>query len=137
MPIRRYSRSSGSSIRSRRRSSTATDDALQDDRAGRRLRAADERAARLHVGSDLFPRDLPLDLNLDRTPVNDAPEDYIPDSKNSLQYYVRVDWGSDGIGDIAKKYGFSRVDYADLEILTVFGVWSQERVHLYGERRNP
>jgi hypothetical protein len=80
---------------------------------------------------------VPLDTNLNHTPVNDAPAGYIPDSKNSFQYYIRVDWGSDAIGDIARKHGFSRVDYADLETLTVLWVWSQERVHLYGERSNP
>ncbi len=50
---------------------------------------------------------------------------------------MRVDWGSDGIGDIAKRHGFARVDYADVETLTVLGVWTQQWARVYGERRAP
>ena len=74
---------------------------------------------------------LPLDVNLDRTPV--ATKE-VRDSANTLQYYVRFQWGSDGIGDVAKRYGFTRVDYADLETLNVLGVWKQQWAHVYGER---
>ncbi len=77
---------------------------------------------------------VPLDVNLDRTPVHD---EYGRESWNSFQYYIRVDWGSDGIGDIAKQHGFTRVDYADLETLTVLGVWTQRWARVYGERISP
>jgi hypothetical protein len=80
---------------------------------------------------------VPLDVNLDRTAVHEGEERYFTETKNTFDYYIRVDWGSSAIGDIARKHGFSRVDYADLEILTVLGVWSQERVHLYGVKASP
>lgn len=74
---------------------------------------------------------VPLDVNLDQTPVhpNEA-----KDSWNSFNYYIRVDWGSYGIGDIAKRHGLKRVHYADLETLIVLGVWQQRWAHVYGER---
>ena len=43
------------------------------------------------------------------------------DSWKTFQYYVRVDWGHMGIGDVAKQHGFSRIHYADLETLSVGG----------------
>ena len=74
---------------------------------------------------------VPMDLNLDRTPVH---QEQVQDSWNTLQYYIRVDWGSLGIGDIAKRQGLKHVYYADLETLTVLGLWRQRWAHVYGER---
>jgi len=79
---------------------------------------------------------VPLDVDLDRTPVHaESERDF--NALNSFQYYIRVDWGSDGIGDIAKKNGFTRIDYADLETLTVLWVWSQQWARVYGEKAEP
>ena len=55
---------------------------------------------------------VPLDVNLEATPVYD---ERARGAWNTLNYYVRVDWGSQGIGDVAKKHGFARIYYADLE----------------------
>jgi hypothetical protein len=78
---------------------------------------------------------VPLDVNLDRTPVHD---DYArEESWNTIQYYARIDWGSDGIGETAKEHGFTRVDYADLETLSVLGIWTQRWARVYGERKAP
>jgi hypothetical protein len=77
---------------------------------------------------------VPLDVNLDQTPVH---QDYGRDSWNTFQYYVRVDWGSAGIGDIAREYGFTRVHYADVETLSVLGLWTQRWARVYGERSAP
>ena len=74
---------------------------------------------------------VPLDVNFDRTPVHDDQE---RDSQNSFQFYLRVDWGSDGIGDVAKRYGFERIDYADFETLSVLGIWTQHWARIYGEK---
>ena len=50
-----------------------------------------------------------------------------------IQYYVSVQWGTNGIGDVAKKNGMNTVYYADLERLRVlFGIWQQDIVHVYG-----
>jgi hypothetical protein len=73
-------------------------------------------------------------VDLDRTPVH---EESGRESWNTFVYCVRVDWGSDGIGDVAKRTGFERVYYADLETLTVLGVWEQRWARVYGARRAP
>jgi hypothetical protein len=75
---------------------------------------------------------VPLDVNLDATPVH---AERAHDSWNTLQYYVSVDWGSIGLGDVAKEHGFERIYYADLETLSVLGIWTQRTAHVYGERR--
>ena len=74
----------------------------------------------------------PLDLNLDRTPAHTGVQPQ--DSNNTFQFYVRIQWGSDGIGDVAKREGFTRIHYADLQTLTILGIWTQRWVHVYGER---
>jgi TRL (tRNA-associated locus)-like protein len=77
---------------------------------------------------------VPLDVNLDRTPVR---EESSRESWNTLRYYLQFDWGSDGIGDVAKRHGFERIDYADLETVSVLGVWSQHWAVVYGQREEP
>jgi hypothetical protein len=77
---------------------------------------------------------VPLDVNLDRTPVR---EESSRESWNTLRYYLQFDWGSDGIGDVAKRHGFKRIDYADLETLSVLGVWAQHWAVVYGQREEP
>ena len=50
-------------------------------------------------------------------------------------YLVTLEWDGRGIGQIAKEYGFSHVDHADLEVLRILGgVWTQRHVHIYGTR---
>ncbi len=74
---------------------------------------------------------VPLDVNLNRTPVVQAEA---KDASHIFQYYVRVDWGTNGLGDIAKQHGFKKIHYADLETLSVLGFWTQYTAHVYGER---
>ena len=45
---------------------------------------------------------------------------------------LRVTWSDNAIGDIARKAGLDTVYYADLEVLRVLTVWSQQTVHIYG-----
>ena len=54
-----------------------------------------------------------------------------------FRYYVEVQWDRNGIGAIAKKHGFARIDYADMETLQVLGIWTRRRVHVYGTREAP
>jgi len=72
----------------------------------------------------------PLDVNLNNTPVFDG-KGAKGDTKQ-IRYYVSLEWDSRGIGDIAKKAGMTHVYYADLETLSVLGVWTQQFVHVYG-----
>tara|TARA_R110002096_G_scaffold114529_2_gene248433 strand:+ start:1842 stop:2162 length:321 start_codon:yes stop_codon:yes gene_type:complete len=73
---------------------------------------------------------LPLDVNFNNTPVHP------PASRGStkeFRYYVDVQWDSNGIGDIARKAGLSKVYYADRTVLSIAGVWTQVFVTVYGE----
>ena len=75
----------------------------------------------------------PLTLDMQETPV-------VHDSSNgdvkALKYYVQVKWNKNGIGQIAKEYGFEEVYYADLETLRIFfGLWTQRWVHVYGTKK--
>lgn len=73
---------------------------------------------------------LPLDINFNNTPVHP------PASRGStkeFRYYVDVQWDSNGIGDIAKKAGLSKIYYADRTVWSIAGVWTQVFVTLYGE----
>lgn len=76
----------------------------------------------------------PLSADFDETPVVG---DRAAGDVKEIQYYVRVLWSSNGIGDVAKKNGFEKVYYADLETLRVLGFWIQEWVHVYGTRSVP
>jgi len=46
---------------------------------------------------------------------------------------LAVDWGDRGVGALATRFHMEKVAYADLEVLSVLGVWRQQWVHLYGE----
>jgi hypothetical protein len=45
---------------------------------------------------------------------------------------ISVTWGDNALGEIARKNGISELLYADQELLSVFGIWRQETIHLYG-----
>ena len=51
-----------------------------------------------------------------------------------IDYYVRLSWSANAIGEIAKEQGFEEVRYADLETLQVLGIWTQQWVHVYGTK---
>jgi hypothetical protein len=104
--------------------------ACRAQRCGSRLRSPSS-ASSAPAGLIYTRVTVPLDVSLDETPVH---TDRASESWNTFQYYVQVDWGSDAPGDIAKQYGFTRVYYADLEVLSVLGIWTQRWAHVYGER---
>ncbi len=75
----------------------------------------------------------PLTTNFDRTPVMEDSDGRNGDIKN-IRYYVEAYWDSNAIGDIARSEGIETVYYADLEILSVLGIWRQYTVHIYGKK---
>ena len=82
---------------------------------------------------------MPLDVNFNETPVH--PGRKTDDSWNTLRIplvwvpgYVQIDWGSSGIADAARAQGMTEIDYADLETLSVLGIWTQHWVRVYGTR---
>ncbi len=46
-------------------------------------------------------------------------------------FYARVN--SNAIGDIAKNNGIEKLYFADQEIFSVLGIWTTNKVHLYGD----
>jgi hypothetical protein len=52
---------------------------------------------------------------------------------NHIQFRVSILWGTNGIGEVARKHGIETVYYADIEKLRVlFGIWQEDTVHVYG-----
>jgi len=52
---------------------------------------------------------------------------------NHIQFRLSVLWGTNGIGDVARKKGIETVYYADLEkVRVLFGIWQEDIVHVYG-----
>jgi len=74
----------------------------------------------------------PLTTDFHATPIQQQQAD--GDVKD-LWFYVRVQWGSNALGDIAVEHGFETIHYADLETLVVLGIWRQEWAHVYGTRK--
>ena len=74
----------------------------------------------------------PLDVDLNATELSS--ETGRANVKTLTIYYMRFMWGGNGIAQIAKARGFTRVHYADIQTLSVLGVWTQEWVIIYGER---
>ena len=73
----------------------------------------------------------PLSTDFKETQV--VSETAVGDVKR-IDYYARIEWSANGIGEIAKENGFKEVHYADLETLKVLGIWTQQWVHVYGTR---
>ncbi|HEB89428.1 MAG TPA: hypothetical protein ENI85_07645 [Deltaproteobacteria bacterium] len=78
---------------------------------------------------------VPLDVNFEGAP---RASDHRGPSWKTLSipiYYgrLRFDWGSTAIADAARRAGIETVQYADLETLSVLGVWTQRTIHVYGE----
>jgi hypothetical protein len=46
--------------------------------------------------------------------------------------FLQFDWGSDAIADAARDQGITEIHYADLEVLSVLGIWSQRWAIVYG-----
>ncbi len=74
----------------------------------------------------------PLDVNLNNTPVFDRRAKK-RDTKQVRLPYINIQWDTNAIGDIMKKHGLTKVYYADLETLSVLGIWTQKFVIVYGE----
>ena len=73
---------------------------------------------------------MPLDVNFSQTPSGSH---YGRGNVKHFHYYADVMWGSNTIGDIARQNGIETVHYADLETLSVLGLFNLYTVHVYGE----
>lgn len=73
---------------------------------------------------------MPLDTNLSQTPCG------LRQGKGNIKhfhYYVDIKWSSNAIGNIARKNGIETVYFADIETLSIFGIWNQHIINIYGE----
>ena len=48
-------------------------------------------------------------------------------------YGFYAKWDSNAIGDIAQRYGLKKVYFADMEIFSILGIWTEEKVIIYGK----
>ncbi len=77
----------------------------------------------------------PLDIDLNESDFSDETARAFV---WTFQYsYLALRFGGNGIAQIAKEKGFTRVHYADIQTLSVLGVWTQQWVRIYGERAVP
>ena len=75
----------------------------------------------------------PLTRNFDATPS--GIEGGKEGKRNIKHFSYRIDfeWDSTALGDAAKAGGLKTLYYADLETISVLGIWNQYFVHVYGE----
>ncbi len=80
---------------------------------------------------------VPLDTDFDHTPAHNGERG---DSWKTLVVpliglggQVRFDWGDISIADSMRQAGIETIHYADVETLSVLGIWTQRWVHVYGE----
>ncbi len=73
----------------------------------------------------------PLDTNMSLTPSG------VSEDEGSIRHLVlgplHFMWDSNAIGDIAKEHGIETVYYADLEVLSILGIWNEYTIHIYGK----
>jgi hypothetical protein len=67
-----------------------------------------------------------------RSTATDGGQTAAGDTKHLKLSYVDVIVDSNGIGEVARHNGLQQVDYADLETLSILGIWTQQWVHVYG-----
>ena len=84
---------------------------------------------------DVFTSVGPFKTDLLNTPVKDTQASgiIIHIQEPVSGYGLYTEFNSNAIGDIAKKHGLTKVYFADLEIFNVLGIWTHERLHIYGE----
>ncbi len=73
----------------------------------------------------------PLDINADKTPIGPAAS--ADGNIKHIHYYMDIKWHSNAIGDIAKQSGLNEIYFADIETLSILGLWNQYTVHVYGK----
>ncbi len=75
----------------------------------------------------------PLSVNFSKTQVD------LNNSDGNIKHvhipFVKVDiiWSSNAIGDIARENGMETIYYADIDNLSILGIWNRYSVHIYGK----
>ena len=78
---------------------------------------------------------VPYTVNLDNTPVvlNEGKGKIVQINEPLTGYDIHTRFNSNAIADIAEKYGFKKVYFADVEYFSILGIWEYEKLFLYGE----
>lgn len=78
----------------------------------------------------------PLTTDLNQTPAGvDTGGGKIVRIKEPLSGYgIYAEFNSNAIGEIAKSHGLKTVYYADVERLSILGIWRNDEVIVYGEK---
>jgi hypothetical protein len=75
----------------------------------------------------------PLTTHFSNTPV--VRDGYEKGDVKQLRYsYAHLLWDDNAIGALAKRAGFEEVYYADLQTISILGIWTQYRVRVYGSK---
>lgn len=78
---------------------------------------------------------VPLSEDLVNTPVIEIHTEgkivQVTEPLSGYGLYAR--WDSNAIGDIAQRYGLKKVYFADMEIFSILGIWTEEKVLIYGK----
>ena len=78
---------------------------------------------------------IPLTVDLDHTRVAGSTGNgrIIRVKEPFTSYGITAEYSSNAIGDIAREHHMTRVDFADMEIFDILGIWRERRLILYGE----
>ncbi|MFZ0244035.1 MAG: hypothetical protein WAL90_20510 [Desulfobacterales bacterium] len=78
----------------------------------------------------------PLTADLDRTPTAEAAGSgkVIRIKEPVSGYGIYAEFNSNAIGEIATRHGLKTLYYADIERLSILGIWRHDDVILYGEK---
>jgi hypothetical protein len=78
----------------------------------------------------------PLTTDLNHTPAAvDTGEGKIVRIKEPFSGYgIYAEFNSNAIGEIAKRHGLKKVYYADIERLSILGIWRHDEVIVCGEK---
>jgi len=48
---------------------------------------------------------------------------------------LSAEWNSRAIGDAAKRFGLTKINFADMHTFSLFGgIWKKQTVHVWGEQ---
>ncbi len=88
------------------------------------------------VGAVFTRVKVPLTANLNQTPAGiDTGSGKVIRIKEPFSGYgIYAEFNSNAIAEIAKRHGIKTVYHADLERLSILGIWRHDEVIVYGEK---
>lgn len=80
----------------------------------------------------------PLTADLNQTPagIDTGGGKVIRIKEPFSGYGIYAEFNSNAIGEIAKKHGLKKVYHADIERLSILGIWRHDKVVIYGAKQH-